>query len=65
MEPRFDINWKWFWFGVGWYRGEEPVVFRFVIGEFQRSVIDDKIDFISFLSIQVAKFSFSFGWKGY
>jgi len=45
-----------FWFDVGWFKGEEPVLFRLVIG----LVISECS--VTVLGLQVVKFAISFGF---
>jgi hypothetical protein len=60
MKPRLYISIKRFWINLGWFSGEEFVLFSFKLFEcFTNS--KGNLDQITFFDLQIAKFSLCFG----
>ena len=56
MKPRIDLRlWK-FWFGCGWYSGEEFVLFKLEIQPY-----NPYMRWWFLFDIQIAKFAIEFG----
>lgn len=63
MKKSINLHFYWFWLSCGWFPGDTFKAFCFTFGE----TIDDyhgkKLDQVTFLSIQIAYFTFAFGWQ--
>lgn len=59
MKPRIDIHIKKFWFNLGWYPGEEFILFKLCLFETIQGM--RIVDMLTIFDIQILKFLLAFG----
>lgn len=62
MKPFLNIYIKKFYFSIGWFWGEQSKVFELSIGEVMRDFTSGKVNHVSILSFQIAKFCIHTGF---